>query len=467
MISHWLDKTLMGLFLFLLAFTALAHGAVEPWSLALSSVTIVGLLLLWACQASWEKNWTIAIPAPFWPLLALLGWGVVQSYQWGDDASKPLTISLDAEATRAVVLWLGLLLITILVAANLLLKRERWQSLQRFCTFFGLALALFALVQQATWNGRFYWWRTINTEEISAPFGPFVHHGHYAGYLELLLPIPLALLLVHRMRLEQKLLYGFAAAMMGVSVIASLARGGMLTLMAQLGFLAVASYWVTQRQQVREYLPARASLLRAGGVIAMGMAIVLGVLWIGAEPVINRLMHGQVMSSAPQTETFFSNRGWIWRDTWTMFRANPITGVGLGAFESTFPQYSQGNGAVIVNAAHNDYLQILAEGGLVGGAIMLWFVVAVLRSLVRAMKSRDSQAQALALGAGTGLIGILVHSIVDFNLQIPSHALLVLTLIALVSQLAANVAAKPVAVAAQQPHNYFPFAPRWPQRDIL
>lgn len=474
MISLLLDKVMVVLFLAVLVFTALAHGAVEPWTVAISSLAIIALLFLWGCQAVWGKNWTIRLPAPFWPLLALLGWGLVQSYEWAEDANKPLTISLDVEATRAAVLWLGLLLIAFLLAANLFSKRERLPLLQSFCTFFGLALALFALVQQATWNGGFYWLRAVNTEEITAPFGPFVHHGHYAGYLELLLPIPMACLLVHRMRLEKKLLYGFAAAIMGVSVIASLARGGMLTLTAQLIFLAFASYWTAQRRPAsrpaNETAPPsgfRSSLLRTSGVIAMGAAILLGVLWIGAEPVLDRVTQEPINPTA-KAESFFNNRGWIWRDTWTMFRAHPITGVGLGAFETTFPMYSQADGSVTMNAAHNDYLQLLAEGGLIGGGLLLWFLVVMVRSLARALQSRDPQSQALALGAGTGLVGMMVHSIVDFNLQIPSHALLFLTLVALVTRLAASAAEQPATVPATQPQTtYFELAERWPQKGIL
>lgn len=470
-----LDRLMMVLFLAVLVFTALAHGAVEPWSQALSGLGIVGLLFLWGCKAVAERTWTIRIPAPFWPLLALLGWGLVQCYQWGDDASKPLTISFDAEATQSVVLWLGLLLIAFLVAANLFTKRERLHLLQPFATYFGLALALFALVQQATWSGRFYWLRTINTDVITAPFGPFVHHGHYAGYLELLLPFPMAMLLTQRLELEKKLLYGFAAAIMGVSVIASLARGGMLTLTAQLLFLALAGYWTAQRRATERAAkdpeprtPFRTSLLRVSGVVVMSVAILAGVLWIGAEPVIHRVAQEPTNGATSVAENFHQNRGWIWRDTWAMFRSYPIAGVGLGAFETAFPIFSQADGGVTMNAAHNDYLQILAEGGLIGGACLLWFLVIVLRLLARALQTRDTQAQALALGAGTGVIGMLVHSIVDFNLQVPSHALLFLTLVVVVARLAVNAAEqRATAPALQAPPHYFDLAERWPQKGVL
>ncbi|HEX4945140.1 MAG TPA: O-antigen ligase family protein, partial [Blastocatellia bacterium] len=432
--SNWLDKIIAVLFFVVMAFAALAHGAVEPWSVALVSATLVGLFLLWALKSVWEKSWTICVPAPAWPLAALLVWGLCQSLG---------NLSLDGEATRAALLWLGLLLLAFILAATLLRPPDRLTLLGKFAVYFGLALSLFAFLQQATWQGKFYWLRAVDTQAITAPFGPFVHHGHYAGYVELLLPLPLAFLLLHPMRLEKKLLYGFAAALMGLSIIASLARGGILSLAAQLIFLVIVGTRITRTRQVDwDFQPwsLRSWMLRSGAVLVVVLAILVGVFWLGVEPILNRVAQGQLAGSAPGTETFFSNRGWIWRDTWTMFRAHPITGVGLGAFETAYPIYSQSNGSLTVNAAHNDYLQLLAEGGVVAGLLLLWFLLAFVRLLARALRATDSQAQALALGLGTALVGLMVHSIFDFNLQLPSHALLGLTMMAGVAQLATQEA---------------------------
>ncbi len=124
---------------------------------------------------------------------------------------------------------------------------------------------------------------------------------------------------------------------------------------------------------------------------------------------------------------------------------------------------------VTANAAHNDYLQILAEGGLVGGALTLWFIVLVLRSLMKALQSHDTQMLALALAGGTGIVGMLVHSVFDFNLQLPSHALLFLTLIAVVAQLGISAAQRESAVTQKTtlPANYFEMAEQFSKRRTL
>ena len=441
--SRFLDKTILVGFLSLLVFTALAHGAVEFWSVALCSTWVVVLLLLWVLKGVSEKAWTIHVPTPAWPLAAVIVWGLMQNVA---------NLSLDSEATRRAVLWLALLWIAFVVAANVFTGRERWQTLCTFFSFFGLALAFFALIQQATWNGRFYWLRAPSGAEVSMPFGPFVHHGHYAGYVDLLLPLPIALLILRSQRLDKKLLYGFAAALMGLSVIVSLARGGMLGLGAQLLFLAIMSGWMARRRREDwvESTP-RSMRKRVGAVVAIGAVILLGVFWIGIEPVLDRIAQGP-LNGAAQSELFFNNRGWIWRDTWVMFRAHPLTGVGLGAFATAFPIYSQSDGSVTVSAAHNDYLQILAESGLIGGALAIWFIVAVFQALSRSLRSHDPDAQALALGTGAGIVGMLVHSFFDFNLQLPSHALLFLTMVAVITRLGAKAVVHNAAAIAWEAH---------------
>jgi O-antigen ligase len=92
-----------------------------------------------------------------------------------------------------------------------------------------------------------------------------------------------------------------------------------------------------------------------------------------------------------------------------------------------------------VDYAHNDYLQALADGGAVGGALALVFIVLLGRAVWRATRAADPLEAGLALGSGAGLFALLVHSAFDFNLQIPSNALLFVFLSAMVSRIAATV----------------------------
>ena len=122
-----------------------------------------------------------------------------------------------------------------------------------------------------------------------------------------------------------------------------------------------------------------------------------------------------------------------------MVRAYPILGVGLGAYETVFPTFASGGDSKIrVDFAHNDYLQVLADAGIVGGLLAVWFIYLVARAVLRGLRSADPLRAAMALAAGAGIFSILVHSLFDFNLQIPSNSLLFLLLSAVASYAGAS-----------------------------
>lgn len=462
-----LDKTIGVGLLVAVVFTALAHGAVESWSVAIFELIIVALIVLWAIKIVKGGRFEIYIPATTLPLAALLAVGLAQSLAFADSAGRTSSLSVDVEATRATVLALLFLLVSFVIAGNFFEGRERLRSLIHFLIIYGLMMALFALVQHFTWNGRFYWLRP-DTAERSMPFGPFVNRNHFAGYMELLMPLPVAMVITHAARRDTRLFHVFAAAMMGVAAVVSLSRGGMVSIAAEMIFIAMLSVCGNRTQRRRdtatrrhgktsmrkssleEVIPASprrrvwVSFHPSALTILLAALIVAGIFWIGSEPVVNRLLPSQAASAHSNTETFFTSRGWIWRDTVAMIRANPFLGVGLGAYETAYPIYSRDDGSLLlgqsyaVDRSHNDYLQILADCGFVGVAIALWFIVLVFRAVARGVKSRDPLMAGIALGCGASIFGILVHSLFDFNLQLPSNALLFLLLAAVASRTGAS-----------------------------
>ena len=452
--SARLDQAITVGLLAVIVFTALAHGAIEPWSVALFELSLVALLLLWGIKIVVDKQLVMNIPAAAFPLIAFLALGLAQSIVLTGQDGRRLSLSMNVEITRVTVTIIFFSLAAFLMAANFLMSRARLRMLTKFIVVFGLAMAVFGLVQKLAWNGRFYWLR-VASEDIASPFGPFFNHSRFAGYLELLLPVPVALIMTRSLRLEARIFYGFAAVMMGVATIASLSRGGMISLVAELMFIAILSVRLArEREDVfqRNILVRRSAgaahylrlFSQAGVILTIALTITLGILWIGPEPVVNRVTQGSLASAEPQKETLWTSRGWIWRDTLTMIRKHPLIGVGLGAFETAYPIYSQSDGSLLVNAAHNDYLQVLAEGGVIGGALILWFIIAIFRATSRGLRSRDPWLAGLALGSSASIFGMLVHSLFDFNLQFPSHALVFVLLSAVVSHLGAKV---PQAVA--------------------
>jgi O-antigen ligase len=362
-----------------------------------------------------------------------------------------LSLSVDVEATRAALLALFFLVVSFIIAANSFATTERKQTLTNFLIIYGLAMALFALVQYFTWNGRFYWFRPL-TSQASSPFGPFVNRNHFAGYMELLVGLPVAMLLTGAAHRDSRLFYGFAATMMALAAIVSLSRGGMISLAAEMAFIGIIS--AGRVDKGKDNGNNRQSRLTLFGVLRPAALILIiicsisaGIFWIGPDRVVDRVTGKNTSGQAQPAETFFSSRGWIWRDTLAMIGANPFAGVGLGAYETAYPIYSKDDGAIVlgksfaVDRAHNDYLQVLADCGVAGAALAVWFIVLIFQAVNRGKQSHDPLHRALAIGGGAGIFGLLVHSLVDFNLQLPSNALLFLLLTAAVSQAGAKASA--------------------------
>jgi O-antigen ligase len=430
--SKLLDKAIVAGLLAAVVFTTLALGTVEAWSVAIFELMVVVLMLLCAAKAIVEKRLEIRIPPAALPLGALVLVGLAQSIALTGSSGQTRSLSMDVEATRGAVAVIFFLFVSFLIAANFFDTPQRLRTLASFLIIFGLALAVFALVQHFTWEGKLYWVRPTASAGAGTG-GPFVNRNHFAGYMEMLIPIPVALALSRAAGGDARVFYGFAAAIMSIAQAASLSRGGMVSLAAGLLFLAAMSTWRSRNGSHPER-KSSFSIRPAFLITLMLGAIAVGVVWVGADFDILRRI-----TNDPLTTSMAADRRGVWGDTLTMFGAHPILGIGLGAFETVYPIYGRADGSFVIQFAHNDYLQVLSDGGIVGGAIALWFIIVIARSVAQVTKSADPFLRALGLGSAAGVFALLVHSLFDFNLQIPSNALLFLLLAAIVSRASAAV----------------------------
>ena len=429
--SKVLDKTIAVGLLVMVVFTALAFGTVEPWSIAIYELGVTVLVLLWAVKSAIDKRLKVSVPLMALPLALFVALGLIECVSFTASDGSRRGLSMDVDSTRLVVIMLIILLASFIIAANFFASRERLGTLASFLIIYGVALSLFALLQYFAGDGRLYGFRPMRN---NLGFGPFVNPNHFAGYMEMLIPVPISLIVARAVHKQSWIFYGFAAAIMGLAVVISLSRGGMISLMGGLVFIAAASSQLRRNRERRNIEQSRtASILkRTGAVAAVAATIFVGVAWIGAEDIIRRT--AETIDQARSTEEIYSGRKWIWKDTWKMIRAYPVLGVGIGAYETVYPTFSSGGESKIrVDFAHSDYLQVLADAGMVGGLLALWFIYLVARSILRGLRAADPLRAAMAMAAGAGIFSILVHSLFDFNLQIPSNSLLFLLLSAVAS----------------------------------
>lgn len=441
-----LEKTLVAGLYGLLVLSTLLYGSVEPGATFLLECLIAILLVLWAGQVALAGRAKLFVPATAYPLLAFLLFGAAQSITWVDAEGVSHSLSADPEATRMTVLLLSLLCVAFLLFANVLATPERYKTLAHFLILYGFGLALFGLLQHFTWNGKFYWFH----DKGFKGFGPFHNRNHFAGYLGMLTPLPVAFLLLRDKQTEKRTLYGLAATLMGVAMVLSLSRGGMLSLLGSLALvimlsLSIRANWQAENTKRTPEQQKKLMLLQASAGAIVLVAILAGILWLGAVPVIERVA-GE--SEASLSEKLHDARGAAWRDGLHVFKRNVLTGTGMGAYLTVYPTYGEWDSARMLHGeTDNDYLQVLADTGLVGGALLLWFLVLLVRDVSRGLQHSNPRRAVLALGCGGGLAAMAVHSFFDFNLQIPSNALLFLLLTAL----AARLGQPATTVASKQP----------------
>jgi O-antigen ligase len=155
------------------------------------------------------------------------------------------------------------------------------------------------------------------------------------------------------------------------------------------------------------------------GFLALSMIL---LLWLGGVDLAERLAS---VHNGTRADLSGATRLTIDHDALRIFAQRPLMGWGLGVFGVIYPSFSSLSTNLKVGMAHNDYLQLLVEMGAVGFVILLWFLVALFRSALRKLNHASSTTNAaVTLAALLGVSGILVHSLVDFNLQIPANATL-------------------------------------------
>jgi O-antigen ligase len=196
---------------------------------------------------------------------------------------------------------------------------------------------------------------------------------------------------------------------MAGSIFLSQSRGGMLAFCAQMIMLSVL------------LVRARQGNWRKPLMLGAFLILMIGFLvWLGGNELTRRLVS---IHSEARTELGGGLRLTIDRDCLHMWLKRPILGWGLGTFPIVYPQFRSFYTTFFVNEAHNDYLQLLTETGLAGFSIAVWFLVLVFRKVATKLKNWDETSTgALTVAALLGCIGILVHSFLDFNLQIPANA---------------------------------------------
>lgn len=380
----------------LLVFGVLAHGAVEDWARTVLESGAALLLVFWATRIFMNNEEQVVLSPLLFPLGAL---ALIVMAQWVFHKTA------SAYDTRTELQLLLADLILLFLTAQAFRTLEDWKKFVWFAMFFGFVICTFGILQHLTFNGKIYWFREMRFGGI--PFGPYVNRNHFAAFAELFIPIPLVPLLLGKVRGERLFVVGLITVLQIGALLLAASRGGIVSFSVELAVLAI---WLAMRR------PGRKQLLAGGAII---LVVVLLISWLGVRQITQRF------SAMQSLEITTGKRASMRADTWRIFLDHPVLGTGLGTIQVVFPPYETLYDGKIVNHSHNDYLEALAETGILGGLSCVWFLGAFFaHALPRIAPSNRSFAAALQFAAFLGCLGFLVHSFWDFNLHIPVNAAL-------------------------------------------
>jgi O-antigen ligase len=383
----------------LFAFSVFAQGVVEVWSLSVLEMGAALLLLYWGLFVYRDPRLAIQWNPMNWPLLGFIAIGLLQ-----------LAIHSTANPFRTHIELLRLAAYFILFFLSTQVFRERsdFVALAWFLMLLGFSVSLLGVIQHFTSQGTIYWVRHLT--QGGDVFGPYVNRNHFAGFIELVAPVGMALLIFHGLRRDLFPLTGLLTILPVGALVLSGSRGGIVCFAFEVGVLLL----LARARRV----PGRAATIAIAFVALCAFAF---IAWLGAGKAIERF------SKTGLGDVSLSRRATMFRAAAGIFKDHPIQGTGLGTMVSVFPRYDTAYDGLIVDHVHNDYLELLAETGLCGGLCGMTFLWLLFRGALSTFTAEQGYfSRALHAGAIAAVCGILLHSFVDFNLHIPSNAILFL-----------------------------------------
>lgn len=382
-------------------------------------------LLLLALVFAWVLFQLAPLP------LSLIAWFSPHGAEVYSHTQTHAVLSLDPSATRAAAL--KTLAYGVLFALTLLLvnRRQRLRTLALVLVFSGVFQAAFGALM--TLSGLEYGFFVQKTNGHGTVTGTFVNPNHLAGYLEMCLAVGVGMMLADMRTspaadwresarrlldtiLGDKARVRIALIIMVIGLVLSKSRMGNIAFFSSL--LVAGGYYMSVTRRVS---PA---------IIAFFVSVLLIDILIignffGIDKVAEEIQQTSITSDAGRID--------VARDTLAIVRDYPLTGTGAGSFASTYPMYDSGKaGTWFYKHAHNDYLQFASEFGLPGAAMLAGIVLLSLWNAASAqIKRHDQMMRGLGCGVLMAIVALLIHSAVDFNLQIPANAATFMVILAM------------------------------------
>ncbi len=416
------------------ALASIPYGSVSPSQ----KLPIVTLICIFAgfrvIENAFSGSFRVSGPGLLLPLFGVICLALAQTVHWPETASP---LSFDPYETKAFLLVFGGLIVAGEVLFRYAGDPARRRHLIGLVILVGVASALFGLLRPVYFDGIFV--SLAAYTEASQGYAQFINRNHFALLMEMTLGLLLGFLIKGALSEKLKLLGWILSGIVIVALITANSRGGLMSLAALCVFAALVHLitrdWRSGSQREHS-APARRGLgvtvrrtLAGFGICVVVLAsVVFTIVFVGGDKVVTRV---EKIRDEVEPAEGRVNRAAIWTSTIELIKKNPISGVGFGGYATAITGFDPSAGQFSLQQAHNEYLEILANGGIVGFALFAAFGVIVAMRISRNLRSGDRLTRSGSFGAAIGIFGVLIHSFVDFGLHTMVNALIFVVLIVL------------------------------------
>ena len=415
-----LSKAVFAALVALIVIAAIPYGTVEPWwkaafVCAVLAICIVAIIEMLVARASRVKGSTVLLP-----MLALSALAFLQTLPIG---SSNVWSAISADPFQSRFFALQILALTVFLA--LLYRYANTERRVRVLVYTILAVAVmsavFGLLRHTTQHETGF---VLPLLRQNQGYAQFVNKNHFAYLMEMAFGLGLGILIAGAIKRDQVMIYLALLLPIWTGLVLANSRGGILAMLAQV-LVAALMLLSVQASGI-----ARSSVVKVVLIVVLGAGVLFGTFLVGGDRLATNF-EAATSEFHTETSTDGASRNEIWRASLKMFVAHPILGVGLGGYWTGITAYHDASGRMTPQEAHNDYLELLSSGGLIGFAIGIWFVVAIVRMIRKNLSVDNGFRRAVRFGAVLGLAGVAAHSLVDFGLHIIVNAVVFMTLIML------------------------------------
>jgi O-antigen ligase len=421
-----LNKLVFGSLVVLTVAVPIPYGTVEPWWKAAFICAVFAICILAIIDAWANGNDRIRGVSILLPMLALSALAFLQTLSLSARTEANLrvwnAISADPYQTRFFAL--QMLALTAFLALLYCYASTEHRIRVLVYTVLGVAVAsaVFGMLRQNTQQETGFLLPLLKQNQ---GYGQFINKNHFAYLMEMAFGVGLGILLGGGVKRDRLMIYVALLLPIWTALVLANSRGGVLAMIAQMfcAALLLISLRDYELPKVAQSIVFKVILL----VVLIG-GVMIGTLWVGGDRLATNF-EATTSEFTSNTTSEGASRNEIWRATLKMFAAHPILGVGLGGYWIGITAFHDASGLMTPQEAHNDYLELLSSGGVIGFALGAWFLVSVVRKARANLPGDAGYMRAARFGAILGIVGVAAHSLVDFGLHIMTNAVVLVMLI--------------------------------------